>query len=92
MEQNGTFDMMGNVWEWNDTEILYAYYSGRILRGGSYTAIIGTGNGLGSSYRGDASRYYEDSGAGFRIASIPEPATLFLLGLGGLALLRKRRT
>ncbi|MHC5135287.1 MAG: PEP-CTERM sorting domain-containing protein [Planctomycetota bacterium] len=28
---------------------------------------------------------------GFRVASIPEPATLSLLALGGLALLRKRK-
>jgi len=84
MEQNGTFDMMGNVWEWN--EALF-YGSRRGIRGGSFYF---TGYDLSSSIRYTKYPYYEDSNIGFRVASVPEPATLSLLGLGGLSLLRKR--
>lgn len=86
-EQNGTFDMMGNVWEWNETMI---DGSGRGVRGGSYSS--GYVNQLSSSYRD----YYhnlvaENVGIGFRVASVPEPCSLVLLSLGGLALMWKRR-
>jgi formylglycine-generating enzyme required for sulfatase activity/predicted small secreted protein len=89
VEQNGTFDMMGNVWEWNETLF---YGSSRGLRGGSY-----------GDYDYDlesSNRYYLDLGllqyyeyyhVGFRVASVPEPCSLVLLSLGGLALLKKRR-
>jgi hypothetical protein len=35
---------------------------------------------------------YDNKAFGFRTYAVPEPATLLLLGLGGLALLRKYRT
>ncbi|MHB9070219.1 MAG: formylglycine-generating enzyme family protein [Sedimentisphaerales bacterium] len=85
-EQNGTFDMMGNVWEWNET-IIGPY---RGLRGGAYYcyAIDGT---LASSYRNALGNPgFEGCDLGFRIASIPEPCSLLLIGLGGL-ILRKRQ-
>ena len=44
------------------------------------------------SYRFNGSPYDESYCFGFRVASeVPEPATLSLLALGGVALLRKRR-
>jgi formylglycine-generating enzyme required for sulfatase activity len=80
----GTFDQGGNVWEWNETLI----GSNRGLRGGSANY---SDNYLTSYVRKDYNPDYERYDIGFRVTSVPEPATLLLLGLGGLALLRKRR-
>jgi len=86
-EQNGTFDMMGNVWEWNETLIV----STRGIRGGSYDSV-GNVSYLRSSYRYDTSTPdYEYYNLGFRIAEVPEPCTISLLALGGIVMLRKRR-
>lgn len=92
-ELNGTFDMMGNIWEY--TESLYQPWLGYgigygiALRGGSYGHAVtyatslsreGTGPGIETDYYG------------FRVASeVPEPATISLLCLGGLALIKRRR-
>jgi formylglycine-generating enzyme required for sulfatase activity len=80
-----TFDQGGNVLEWNEAVIA----SDRGLRGGSYYYYD---NNLASSYRGDFSfPGSEYSTFGFRVASVPEPASLGLITLGGLALLKRRR-
>jgi formylglycine-generating enzyme required for sulfatase activity len=85
-EQNGTFDMMGNIFEWNET--LTGSY--RVFRGGSYyrddAAFIA------ASSRGYTVTDVEGMNVGLRVASnIPEPATLLLLGLGAAIAIRKHR-
>jgi formylglycine-generating enzyme required for sulfatase activity len=91
-ELNGTYDMMGNVWEWMESPYYSGYLSGsrRGLRGGSYIQVVGS---LGSSGRGQdypSLVYYSLDYVGFRVASVPEPATICLLGLGAVMLRRRR--
>jgi len=84
-EQNGTYDMMGNVWEWN--EDLDGFYRG--IRGGSYYSYDGS---IASCYRSYTTPNYEDHcHLGFRVVSVPEPATLLMLGLGSLVLRKRSR-
>jgi formylglycine-generating enzyme required for sulfatase activity len=88
LEQNGTYDMMGNVWEWNESES--TVFSGSYLRrSGCYDGRYNymKSNGMSITFPEN-----EDNDMGFRIASIPEPATIFMLGLGGLVILKKSRT
>ena len=83
-----TFDQGGNVWEWNE-DIAGA---NRIIRGGSFGYTHGdSAFYLLSSYRRSGGPTLEDEYTGFRMAAIPEPATMSLLTLGGLAILRRRR-
>ena len=70
----GTFDMGGDLYQWNEANIL-GYFRG--LRGGSWA---NPSTYLASSYcycYDDP--WYVDSGVGFRVASVPEPATIALL-------------
>jgi formylglycine-generating enzyme len=85
-EQNGTYDMMGNVWEWNET-FIYVSYLG--IRGGSYYGDPDFV--LRSSWQYGDHPDLEAQNLGFRVASIPEPCTLILLALGGLAAARRQR-
>ena len=77
MEQNGTFDMMGNVWEWNEsllvanTYFLTGFY--RVLRGGCYLNTDGVLGSPVSSYYSHWQFNDEGSHIGFRVASVPEP-------------------
>jgi formylglycine-generating enzyme required for sulfatase activity len=93
-ELNGTFDMMGNVWEFMESPYHSGDYgtdsdSGRGVRGGLYEDYAYYGESS-NRYYGDPS--YEYYGVGFRVASeILEPTSLSLLALGGLALRRSRR-
>ncbi len=81
----GTFDQGGNVWEWNDS-ILYS--SARGLRGGSFDY---GGNYLQSSGRVDGTPTFEDSSVGFRVSQVPEPATIMMVALASVGMLRRKR-
>ncbi|MBN2446916.1 MAG: SUMF1/EgtB/PvdO family nonheme iron enzyme [Phycisphaerae bacterium] len=93
-ELNGTFDMMGNVWEWMESPYSDADYgvgATRALGGGSY---CDDGYRLAYSHR-NADGIPENAGwlgnYGFRVAAdVPEPHTLFLLVLGAVTLFTRR--
>jgi len=76
----GTFDMGGNVCEWNETLIAV---SDRGYLGGCFGFVD---FGLISSTRGHLDPYNGGNCLGFRVAAVPEPATLSLLALGSLFL------
>ncbi len=79
-----TYDQGGNVWEWNEAVV----GSHRGLRGGQF------GNSdwhMSAVFRNDGSPTYESYGIGFRVAEVPEPATLWLVVLCGVVAGRYRR-
>ena len=91
----GTMAQGGNVYEWNETA-----YDGtnntaaeeREYRGGSWE-INGLTDYLQASARFGYGPLIELPQIGFRVASVPEPSSFSLLaiGLGGLAILRRRK-
>jgi formylglycine-generating enzyme required for sulfatase activity len=95
-ELNGTYDMMGNLWEWveNDDRGRYSTLFGRVQRGGAfYSSFSPESLGLGLFYRSvgpTTGDFAENAGWGFRVASVPEPTTLLVLGIGAV-LIRKRK-
>lgn len=84
----GTFDMGGNVLEWTEQYVISGTTTRRQLRGGSYDSPA---TSMFSGYRSGLSPSGTTSAIGFRIAYLPEPATLVLLSCGALAMLRRRR-
>ena len=96
LEQNGTKDMMGNVWEWNEAVVpQFDNSASRGMRGGSFTYAYGYYY-LRSSTRDSISPLSESCNIGFRVVQltpVPEPTSLISLlgGLAGLIGLRRRK-
>ncbi|MCK4658710.1 MAG: SUMF1/EgtB/PvdO family nonheme iron enzyme [Phycisphaerae bacterium] len=91
----GTFDQGGNLWEWNETVVAYVWGEQHGMRGGSFGGNPSHVGFLHAMARAasltDGFPSGEAGHLGFRVASIPEPATLSLLALSGLFVLRRRR-
>lgn len=85
LEQNGTYDMGGNVAEFTET----ALGTNRVTR----SAYFGWGNdGESTVSIGGKGELYENAGYGFRIVEIvPEPASMTLVGAGTLMVILLRR-
>jgi formylglycine-generating enzyme len=77
----GTYDMGGDVWQWNETAVSS---SSRGLRGGDWSLYS---DYLASSCRFDGSPTCEYNNFGFRVASVPEPDSLTLVACGAVAAL-----
>jgi formylglycine-generating enzyme required for sulfatase activity len=76
----GTYDMGGDVWQWNEANISNSY---RGARGGSFD---GYSYDLASPYRGYFSNpSLESYDIGFRVAGTPEPGSITLLVAGAIA-------
>jgi len=90
-ENNGTYDMEGNMREWTEGAhdgLLDDFSEARLLRGGGRFSTT-------NLFRQRASKLpqFEQFSVGFRIASIavPEPTSTALLALGGVAVMMRRR-
>lgn len=87
----GTFDMGGNVWEWNEA-IFFVGSEGlyRGLRGGSW---LGVSDDLEANTQLHDGLFANDDDFmfGFRVTQVPGPSSVALLGLGALASFRGAR-
>jgi formylglycine-generating enzyme len=81
----GTFDQGDNVWEWNEGKVSAG---SRGQRGGSFRSSY---DPLLASFRYGDNPIGENNDVGFRVASIPEPASLALSVAGVMALMLWRR-
>jgi formylglycine-generating enzyme len=85
-EQNGTYDMMGNVLEWTESP----YDSSKaVFRGGS---LFYSASSMDTSARGGGYSDREYSATGFRVVVVPEPATVLLFGIGSFGAWILRRS
>ena len=86
VENNGTFDMNGNIGEWNES-VSPADVGRSWILGGSYKSR--RAQNMRSFASGD--RTSERSDVGFRVAAIPEPSSILLMGVvGGFAVFIRR--
>ena len=85
IEQNGTYDMMGNIYEHTET-----WDGGQVVfRGGGY---FQSENSLKATWRTTDSITANYETVGLRVAAIPEPSSIAMIGLvGGLGVFIRRR-
>lgn len=87
-EQNGTYDMMGNVSEWCESA-QGTLVSHLVVRGGDYGSHY---TSLTADSRGSAAAWSEYTDQGFRIVAIPEPSSIGLITMaGGLGIVILKR-
>ena len=91
-ENNGTFDMNGNVREWNESAwdgTLDNMGESRVVRDGAFhsdEALLRSSNRIGFSPS------IEGNTIGFRVAAIPEPSSVAMVGMvSGLGFFIRRR-
>jgi len=86
----GTFDMGGNLSEWNEARIgsWPGFLDYRGIRGGSWAS---SWDELRASSRMATFPSYGYAARGFRVAQVPEPSTIALLALGSLGILWKKK-
>ena len=95
VEQNGTVDMAGNVWEWLESAAGGEAFNplddaqNMVVRGGAYH--LPSEFYLNKAERVDfAQRGLSDVDAGMRIVAIPEPGTISLMSLSTISLFLTR--
>lgn len=81
----GTFDMGGNVFQWNEAII---FGSSRGIRGGSFGINVFN---LRADSRNSNIPSIESLYLGFRVSQVPAPSSVALLAICGLAAARRRR-
>ena len=85
----GTFDQSGNVFEWNESVVYQdPTYAIRGLRGGSF--LNSNVTYLRASDRTCDYPSSEYSYVGFRVVQLPEPATMVLLTLASVGIVRRK--
>ena len=98
VENNGTYDMGGNVFEWGESAFdgtLDDPNESRVLRGGNWGFSSG---GLQSSGRSNVGPGFGVNSIGFRVASVsaavavvPEPSSVGLLVIGAMGCVLRRK-
>jgi formylglycine-generating enzyme len=83
----GTYDMGGDIWQWNEADF-YGDGSARGVRGGSF---VDNSLDLTSAYPGYVTPTYENFYIGFRVASVPEPGSMTFLVAAVVGLICWRR-
>jgi len=87
-ELNDTYDMMGNVSEWSETWLFSVGYDRYVDRGGAYNSALSV---LASSTRPSLTPEIEGVSVGFRVASVPEPISMVMLGCLGAGMVAARK-